>query len=142
MIYATTEELLAQWTADTLPADPEGLLEAASALAGSATIGAVYPTFTDGHARDPRIRDALRRAVIAQVKFWHANDLDPAAGTLAEETTKVVSSKSIKGASVSYDTGAAASAKAARAAALTTLCPAAFSILEVAGLVRGVARVW
>jgi len=141
MIYATTDELLNAPGVQEAPADPEGLLSAASALVTRVTAGAVYATFEDGTARDPRIRAALRGAAIAQAKFWAAHDLDPAAGALgAVSGGAVVSSKSIKGASVSYDTGAAREYQAARAAALVALCPPALLVLEAAGLTSG--RVW
>lgn len=141
MQFATPADLLERLGAQDPPADPAGLLSAASALVARLTAGAVYATFTDGTAVDPRIRSALRDATLAQAAYWIANDLDPTAGSLAaSDAGKVVASKTIKGASISYDAAAAREHAAARSAALVTLCPPSLLTLEAAGLTTG--RVW
>jgi len=136
-IYATEQDLM-EWTGKELPANAAGLLRAASRLVTRATQLSIYYTDTDGVPVHPQERQAFRDATTAQAAFWDANDLDPVAGALSEQTGKVATSKSIKGATVSYDAGDAAAAKAARAAALSELCPAAWDILAEHGLVTEV----
>ena len=140
-MFATEDELTARLGNRTAPADITGALQAASGLVRHATMGAVYSTFSDGTAVHPPVRHALRDATLAQVLFWAANEIDPTAGTLgASGDGRVVSSKSIKGASISYDTAAAREAAEARPAAVTTLCDQAIMILIGAGLLSAVVR--
>lgn len=135
-MYATSEDLLARLPAGTEPpADADGLLRHAAALVQWYTSGAVYTTTRDGLPYDARLRRVFADATLTQAAFWAANGLDPAVGALAEEQAAVVSSKTIRGASIGYDTTAAREARSARSAALTTLCPHALTILAGAGLV-------
>ena len=136
-IYATAADVQ-EWTDQAPPDNVVPLLRSASALAEEATMLAVYAVDTAGMPRHADHSAAFRDATCAQVAFWAANGLDPAKGGLDEQAVKVTSSKSIKGASVSYDSVDSAKAKQARVDALTTLCPAAFSILRNAGLVSAV----
>ncbi|WP_313816351.1 hypothetical protein [Citricoccus sp.] len=137
--YATEADLT-EWTGAEAPANAVVLLRSASTLVEQATRNAVYGTFTDGMPSQSRVIDAFRDATCAQASFWAANGLDPAAGSLSEQSTRVASSKSIKGASVSYDAGDTAATKAARVAALSTLCEEAFGILDHAGLITAAVR--
>lgn len=138
-MYATEDELVARLGGRPAPADITGALQAASGLVQHATMGAWYTTYSDGTAVNPAIRNALRDATLAQALFWAANEIDPTAGTLGGAGDgRVVASKSIKGASVSYDTGAAREAARARAEAATTLAHSAVLILSSAGLLSAV----
>ena len=138
--YATESDL-SQWMApEPVPANAAGLLRSATNLIRHETRLARYPVH-GGQPTEPDIREAFKDATTEQARYWAANGLDPAAGTLTEETGKVVSSKAIKGASVSYDTAAAAQAKQARLDALSTLAPEAWQILSNAGLIGRDVRV-
>lgn len=99
-----------------------------------------YPTNPDGLPKGTVHALAFQEATCAQAVYWAANKLDPDAGELSEQGTRVASSKSIKGASVSYDATDAAATKQARTAALTTLCAQSFTILRNAGLINTVIR--
>lgn len=134
-IYATPPDL-STWTGKAAPDNAEGLLRFASSLVEDATRTAVYPTAPDGLPRPGAVADAFRDATTAQAAYWAANGLDPAAGPLGEQSRRVATSKSIKGASVGYDAGDAATTKAARVNALETLCWEAGLILANAGLLR------
>lgn len=136
-IYATASDVQ-EWTGQAPPDNVVPLLRSASALVEEATMLAVYSVDKDGMPRRTADVDAFRDATCAQVAFWSANELDPASGELVEVGKRVASSKSIKGASVSYDAADMARAKQARVDALTTLCAAAFQILRNEGLVSTV----
>ncbi|WP_404285428.1 hypothetical protein [Glutamicibacter arilaitensis] len=136
-IYATAADVQ-EWTGQAPPDNVVPLLRSASALVEEATMMAVYPVDNDGLPRRTADGDAFRDATCAQVAYWVANSLDPSAGGLDELSVKVASSKSIKGASVSYDAADAARSKQARVDALTTLSHAAFAILRNAGLISPV----
>lgn len=136
-VYATPADLQ-EWTGQAPPDNAVPLLRSASALVEEATMLAVYPVFSDGMPRGADHVGAFRDATCAQAAFWAANGLDPAAGELVELGKRVASSKSVKGASVSYDAADAAAAKQARVDALRTLCAEAFQILRNAGLVSAV----
>jgi hypothetical protein len=137
--YATPADL-STWTGTTAPENVVGLLRSASTLVEQATRNALYPTDSQGLPSLPEQATVFRDATCAQAAYWAANDLDPAAGTLAVESVRVASSKSIKGASVSYDAADTAKAKQARVDALTRLCGEAYGILDNAGLVSAVIR--
>lgn len=138
-IYATEADL-ASWTGKDAPANAAALLRHASTLVEGATQNAYYSTDTAGLPTLPKTLGAFESATCAQAAFWAANDLDPAAGTLPIAGEKVAASKSIKGASVSYDTGAAQASKEARIAALQFLCLEAWQILDNEGLITGAIR--
>jgi len=136
-IYATASDVQ-EWTGQAPPDNVVPLLRSASALVEDATMLAVYPVDTSGMPRHADHSAAFRDATCAQVAFWATNDLDPTTGELVEVGKRVASSKSIKGASVSYDASDMARAKQARVDALITLCAAAFQILRNAGLISTV----
>ncbi|MFJ2619694.1 hypothetical protein [Glutamicibacter sp. NPDC087344] len=98
----------------------------------------VYAVDSDGMPRHADRAAAFKEATCEQAAFWAANGLDPSAGELVEVGKRVASSKSIKGATVSYDAADAASAKQARVNALRVLCTSAFQILRNAGLISAV----
>lgn len=133
-IYATADDL-AEWSGAPAPANAAGLLRYASSLVEGATVNALYATDAEGYPSGTFTADTFRDATTAQAAFWAANGLDPAAGSLPVLGERVATSKSIKGASVSYDAADAAQAKGARIAALETLCGEAYLILSNAGLI-------
>lgn len=138
-IYATEADL-ASWTGKAAPANAAALLRHASTLVEGATRNAIYRTDGLGMPTVSTVTGAFESATCAQAAFWAVNDLDPAAGTLPIAGEKVASSKSIKGASVSYDTGAAQASKEARISALQFLCLEAWQILDNEGLIVGSIR--
>ena len=131
--YATPADLTA-WTTEPAPVNAVGLLRSASTLVEKATITAVYRVDTNGMPLDPRIRSTFKDATCEQAAFWATNNIDPAKGDLAIQSEKIASSKSISGASISYDTNDATVAKQARIMALTHLCETAWAILRNDGL--------
>jgi len=132
LIYATSAELTT-WGV-TPPTNVTALLRSASVLVHRATMTAVYdvdvvtslPTDADKVA-------ALSDATCSQVGTWIALAIDPAKGAAG---VKVVTSKSIGSASVSYANAQASSdaAVSALADAATSLCQEALLILAQAGL--------
>jgi len=136
-VYATSADVQ-EWTETAPPDNVVSLLRSASALVEETTMLAVYPVGSDGYPTSPAHVAAFREATCEQVAFWAANGLDPAKDGLDEQAVKVASSKSIKGASVSYDSADSAKAKKARVDALSMLCRASFSILRNAGLISTV----
>lgn len=138
-VYATEADLL-NWTGQAPPANAVSLLRAASSLVEDAALLAHYPTDSAGLPTVPATVEAFMEATCEQAAYWAVNSLDPAAGQLAEQGKKIASSKSIKGASVSYDSADAAATKQARVEALTTLSHAAWTILRNAGLITAVVR--
>lgn len=136
-IYATAADVQ-EWTGQAPPDNVVPLLRSASALVEEATMLAVYAVDSDGMPRHADHAAAFKEATCEQVSFWAANDLDPTTGELVEVGKRVASSKSIKGASVSYDAADTARAKQARVDALRALCTSAFSILRNAGLISTV----
>lgn len=138
-VYATEADL-ASWTGKDAPANAAVLLRHASTLVEGATRNAVYRTDGLGMPTVSTVAGAFESATCAQVAFWAANNLDPTAGALPIAGEKVAASKSIKGASVSYDTQAAQASKEARIAALQFLCLEAWQILDNEGLITGAIR--
>ncbi|WP_162989184.1 hypothetical protein [Glutamicibacter nicotianae] len=136
-IYATAADVQ-EWTGQAPPDNVVPLLRSASGLVEEATMLAVYAVDSDGMPRNAGHATAFKEATCEQVAFWAANGLDPSAGELVEVQKRVASSKSIKGASVSYDAADTARAKQARVDALRALCTSAFSILRNAGLINTV----
>lgn len=138
-VYATESDLQT-WTGQVPPTNAMSLLRAASSLVEDAAMLTHYRTNTDGTPYYGPTAEAFMEATCTQAAYWAANSLDPAAGELAEQGKKIASSKSIKGASVSYDSADAAASKQARVDALTSLCVSAWTILRNAGLITAVVR--
>jgi hypothetical protein len=129
-IYATEAEL-ADWLGTAAPANAGALLRSASSLIRAETRSARYVTDTDGYPTDTALRTAFREAVCAQAKFWADHKVDPSLGPAGVAPAAV--SKSIGGASITYESGAT-SAKAEQVAGLA---PDAYYILADAGLLGG-----
>lgn len=130
-IYATTEELTTWLSPTPAPADAAGLLRSASGLIRSETKLAVYPVDTEGYATNTGTRAAFKDATCAQVKYWMDHKITPGLGLAGIKPAAV--SKSIGGASITYESGATA----AMVEALGGLAPDAHYILSDAGLLGG-----
>lgn len=116
------------------------LLRAASSLVEDAALLTHYPTDMAGLPTKPEHVLAFMEATCTQVAYWAANDIDPAGGNLAEIGKGHATSKTIKGASVSYSVTLVEANNLARAAAVSTLGEAAWSILRNAGLISAAVR--
>ena len=138
LLYATDSDLSQWMVPEPLPENTAGLLRAASHLIRHETRLARYAT-AGGQPTDPVIRAAFRDATCEQARWWVSNGVDPTAGSIG--SGQVVASKTIKGASVSYDTGAAQAAQQARADAVGSLAPLAAQILASEGLLGGAVRI-
>lgn len=129
--YATVDQL-ATWLAQTsvcdVPSNGAGLLRSATLLVARDINENPYNAVT---IDEPRID-----ATCAQAAAWIAAGIDPAAGSVGIAQT--VKSKGVDGATVSYDGPTSVD----RMAALTTLCPDAYSILYNAGLLYAPLPVW
>ena len=128
LIYATSAELTT-WLGVAAPANATTLLRSASILVHRATLTAIYDVDAAGLPTDADQLAAFRDATCSQVATWIALALDPAKG--AAGAAKVVTSKSIGSASITYAVTAAA---AAMANAATDLSQEALLILADAGL--------
>jgi len=133
LIYATSAELTT-WGV-TPPTNATTLLRSASILVHRATMTAIYDVDpVTSLPVDAALVEALRDATCSQVATWSALAIDPAKGAAG---AKVVTSKSIGSASVSYANAQAISnsAVSALADATTSLSQEALLILADAGLV-------
>lgn len=136
LVYATPAQLEAGWTDDTEPpADPARYLAAASRRVRNATRRAVYETTSGSLPADPDLADAMREAVLEQVRFWSVNSIDPATVAVTQPKQQVAS-KSMGGRSISYTTDDPTVAQIRRQAA-AELCDDAALILTEAGLLSG-----
>lgn len=125
-IYATEQELT-DWTGS--PVDlAVPLLRAASSLVEDVTVTALYRTDVDGYPADPELRAAFRDAVCAQAESWAALGIDPRKGTAGVSGERVVASKGLGSAQITY--AVAERAADDRAAALAQLSEQAASILR------------
>lgn len=128
-------------TVVNLPDNIDVLLRSASRLVTPAIRTAVYLVGSDGLPSDTGQRDALVEATCAQVATWVAAGVtDPAGGGLTAKAA--VSSKSLNGKSITYDSSLTSSVTAfqARQAMTSTLCGEARELLADAGLSS--TRVW
>lgn len=133
--YGTPDEL-AKWIdpdSESPAAIPLAtvLLRAASQSVLDATAAAVYRTGSDGKAIDPAKLKALTEATLEQAQALHFAKIDPRRGL--EAAARVVQSKGLEGASVTYK------ADAKRDTYLTNLADgklagSALTILRNAGL--------
>lgn len=111
---------------------PTGFIEQASALVELLTLRDVYEVDEDGYPVEPRLMQAFKRAVVAQVSYWITADVDPNVGLIGQAPE--VTSQSTDGGSVSYTS--LRSVEELKTA-LTTLCPAALAILRTERLTDG-----
>lgn len=133
LIYATSDELAA-FTGAAAPANAQLLLRKASELVTAATRAAVYPTFDDGLPSTAAHAQAMRDATLTQAELWSLNGIVP--GTHATVKRRI-KSKSLGGASATYETDAAADAAFTRLAGARELDDSAVGILSQAGLISG-----
>lgn len=130
IVYATPEDL-ESWTGQ--PVDDEvkatACLRHASLLVHRSCRNDIYDTTPTGEPSDDDLSEAMRDATCAQAEVWIALDINPVGGIAAQAAP--VTSASVDGGSVSYDTGTSLKA---RMRATEALCPAAFIILRDAGL--------
>ena len=133
LVYADATALTA-WTGQAAPANATQLLRSASMLITSATVASVYGVDDAGLPSDATVLEAFRDATCAQVAYWVAAGVDPAAGGIS--TSAPVRGKSLGSGRVEYDTAVSGSVNAfqAKRAAATTLCAEAFMILQQAGV--------
>jgi hypothetical protein len=116
---------------EAVPANAAALLRSASSLIRAETRSARYATDTDGYPTDTALRTVFREAVCAQAKFWADHKVDPGLGPAG--VTPAAVSKSIGGASITYEAGATA----AKAEAVAVLSPDAYYLLSESGLLSG-----
>ena len=116
------------------PADftdpPENIdtqIRIASSLVDDATLTAFYSVDADGVPTNDDIRARFKAAVVAQVGFWAELGINPALGVAGIASEKVATSKSIGGASISYESGERSSL--AKSNALSVLGPEALAVL-------------
>ena len=116
------------------PADftdpPENIttqIRIASSLVDDATLTAFYSVDADGVPTNDDIRARFKAAVVAQVGYWAELGINPALGVAGISSERVATSKSIGGASISYESGERASL--AKSNALTVLGPDALTVL-------------
>ncbi|MCZ4557981.1 hypothetical protein O4215_20680 [Rhodococcus maanshanensis] len=120
-----------------LPDNVDSLIESASILVGTATLCDRYDTTPAGLPTHPDVIEAMRDATVRQVVEWAKNDVDPDAGVAGLEA--LPSNTSINGATVGYNNAAQA---AALAESTTSLCPAGYKLLRLAGLASSSPRSW
>lgn len=136
-LYATPAELAHYLDPDAsapeVPPLATVLLRHASSLVAGATAAAVYRVDAEGLPADTKLREALRDATCEQAGQWSLHGLDPRKG--ATQLTRLVASKSLNGASVSYEANAAAQAALNALASGDELTAAAWAILDNAGLI-------
>ncbi|TQJ60484.1 hypothetical protein FBY30_2752 [Arthrobacter sp. SLBN-83] len=133
-LYATEAELSAWMSPAAPPENAAALLRSASSRIRTETRSARYATDADGYPTDTALRQAFREAVCAQVKFWADHQVDPALGRAG--VTPAATSKSIGGATITYEQGATA----AKVEAVEGLAPDAYYLLADAGLLGGMVQ--
>lgn len=134
-VYATADDLKVYVGSEESPADianADDLLAEASLHVRRATRAAVYRTSADGMPTSEPIADALHDATVLQAAALHA--VKWTKGTSIATDKPTVTSKSLGGASVSYESGGGASGAARRALVGGDLDAAAIQVLEDAGL--------
>lgn len=117
-------------TADDFTDPPENIttqIMLASSLVDDATMTAFYSVDAEGVPTNDDIRARFKAAVVAQVGFWAELGINPILGVAGIASEKVATSKSIGGASISYESGERSSL--AKSNALNVLGPAALTVL-------------
>lgn len=132
LVYATASDL-ATWrgtTVDQLLAGKDALLRSASILVAHAVQDDLYATGTA--ATDPK-----RDATCAQASAWIDAGITPStAGLPGSADGRLIASKTVEGASITYDNAltSSAAALAARQKLATALTEEATEILRTAGV--------
>lgn len=125
--YATPDDLTDP------PENAESQIRLASSLVDDATLTAFYTVDAEGMPINEDIRTRFKDAVVAQVSYWTELGVNPALGVAGVSSERVATSKSIAGASISYESGERSSLE--KSNALTVLGPEAMAVLGY--LVRG-----
>lgn len=125
--YATPDDLTDP------PENAESQIRLASSLVDDATLTAFYTVDAEGLPINEDIRARFKAAVVAQVGYWSELGVNPALGVAGITSERVATSKSIAGASISYESGERSSLE--KSNALTALGPEAIAVLGY--LVRG-----
>lgn len=99
----------------------------ASSLVDDATMTAFYSVDAEGMPTNEDIRSRFKAAVVAQVGYWAELGINPAIGVAGIASERVATSKSIGGASISYESGERSSL--AKSNALNVLGPEALAVL-------------
>lgn len=124
-VLATAQDLAA-WLDGAAPSTCGPMLRRASLLVRAATVTAIYDVGEDGLPSDPDQAQALKDAVCAQAAEWIRLGI-----TGGGQLPEAVTSSSMLGASVAYDTSMT---QAAAAASLQQLGSEAALILADTGL--------
>ncbi|WP_181276004.1 hypothetical protein [Brevibacterium oceani] len=109
------------------PENIESQIRLASSLVDDATMTAFYSVDATGVPTNEDIRARFKAAVVAQVGYWAELGINPVLGVAGIDSEKVATSKSIGGASISYESGERASL--AKSNALGVLGPDALTVL-------------
>ncbi|SMX76773.1 hypothetical protein [Brevibacterium antiquum] len=120
-VYATPADLTDP------PENAESQIRLASSLVDDATLTAFYTVDAEGLPINEDIRSRFKAAVVSQVDYWAALDINPAHGIAGVAAKRVATSKSIAGASISYESGERSALELSNA--LTVLGPDARAIL-------------
>ncbi|WNM65418.1 head-to-tail adaptor [Microbacterium phage Phonegingi] len=134
-VYATADDLKVYVGGEQQPADianADDLLAEASLHVRRAIRAAVYSTSADGMPTRESTRDALHDATVLQAAALHA--IGWTKGTSLATDKPTVASKSLGGASVTYESGGGAAGAARRALVDGDLAASAIQVLEDGGL--------
>lgn len=134
-VYATADDLKVYVGSEESPAEianADDLLAEASLHVRRATRAAVYRTTSDGLPTHEPTLDALHDATVLQAAALHA--IKWTKGTLLATEKSGVASKSLGGASVTYESGGGSAGAARRALVGGELDAAAIQVLEDGGL--------
>lgn len=132
LVYATEDDWK-KWKPNTeAPENIGSLLRSASMAVRDATSLDVYETDDTGQPIDPDKAQAMKDATLIQATALNALKIDESLGGVITPTT--TSSKSIKGASVSYAATEIQTALDGRMQAAQSLVPDAIQALRLAGL--------
>jgi hypothetical protein len=136
LVYATPTDLAA-WTGTAAPANATTLLRVASGLVRRDTLTAWYTVDETGAPTDEDVAQAFSDATCAQAATWAALGIDPTlAGLDTGAAGRVVASKALGPANISYAGADDTAARRARVA--SELTDEAAGILADVGLLRGV----
>ncbi|MDF7641729.1 hypothetical protein PT279_09050 [Bifidobacterium sp. ESL0784] len=120
---------------EELPENLESLLNAGSLAVREYTALCVYPVDQKGMPTGQRAKEAMRDATCAHATAMLQLDIDPAKGGVIDTRTKA--SKSINGASITYNKGEQDSEAEARLQVAQGIAPTARRILDAAGMSGG-----
>ncbi|QYC54350.1 head-to-tail adaptor [Microbacterium phage Pickles13] len=140
-VYATADDLKVYVGGEDSPADianADDLLAEASLHVRRAIRAAVYPTYPDGTPTQENVADALHDATVLQAAALHA--IKWTKGTSLATGKGAVASKSLGGASVTYESGGGAEGAARRALVDGDLTSSAVQVLDDAALLSTVVQ--